>query len=377
MSAVRRPRIVYAVGDFEPAVGGTTRQTGVQAREFVRRGYDVSVVARRTDASWPRHEVLDGLKVYRVGPPGQEYRAHRLAVVALMFWLVRHRRKIDIFQTVLWANAATAGTLAGVINRTFVRWAIDGEATEWMAPKRKPQSALRRAGLRRARHVVLTQRMQEELAAVGLAGTVIPLAVDTTRFRPPTAEERSAARADIGCGDGEDVIVCVSHLEERKRVDRLVAAFAELDTNARLVLVGGERGAPEDRKAQLVEQVASLGVTDRVSFAGATDPLPYLWAADVFVLPSEREGMPNSILEAMACGLPCIAAAEAGGAELIDEHSGIVPPSAEPNDLADALRRILGDPAFRAEVARTVESRMLPHSTVGVVDAYERLYTRS
>jgi Glycosyltransferase len=70
-----------------------------------------------------------------------------------------------------------------------------------------------------------------------------------------------------------------------------------------------------------VQQAHSLGLDRSVIFTGSTtDTAPYLRAADAFVLPSRTEGMPVALLEAMACGLPCIATRVGGSAELIDDE---------------------------------------------------------
>src|SRR5439155_15743898 len=99
--------IVFAVPDFEPSVGGTTRQAGVQARALLRGGYDVAVVTRRFDSAWPPHEVLDGLPVYRIGPPGRgRRRAAWSALAELAWWFARRRRNVSVVQTVMWAEAA-------------------------------------------------------------------------------------------------------------------------------------------------------------------------------------------------------------------------------------------------------------------------------
>ena len=63
--------MIFAVPDFDPSVGGTTRQTRVQAEALARRGYRVAVVTRRLVADWPAHELVDGLEVFRIGPPGR------------------------------------------------------------------------------------------------------------------------------------------------------------------------------------------------------------------------------------------------------------------------------------------------------------------
>src|SRR5207247_4214748 len=135
------------------------------------------------------------------------------------------------------------------------------------------------------------------------------------------------------------------------------------------LLVGGARGTAEDTELALRELVARLGLEAVVSFCGVQrDPRPFLWAADVLVLPSLREGMPNSLLEAMACGLPCVAPASAGGEELLEAETGIVPRSNEPSELAAALGRLATDPRLREELGRAAHERVQQYDAGAVAE---------
>ena len=374
--------IIFVVPDFEPAVGGTVRQTGLQARALADRGHRVAVLTRRVDPSWPRHESIDGIEVRRLGPVGAGRARGWLALGSIALWLRRRRRTVSAVQTVMWANAAAASTLAGLRSRTAVLWAIDGEASTVLrggSPVRRGISRVRRGILRGCRHVALTGAMREELRAVGVGEriAVIPVPVDTEHFRPPSRDERADARRELGLAEDSFVVIYVGHLQARKAVDRLFEAFRRLLTeepNARLLVVGGEPGGEDDVGDKLRAQGAAPELHGRVFLCGAVrDPVRHLWAADVFVLPSSREGMPNSILEALACGIPAIAPASAGGAELLP-GCGIVPRGNDPEDLLGALRAIASDPDGRAALARKGPERAAEFDVNRVIERYELLY---
>jgi glycosyltransferase involved in cell wall biosynthesis len=376
--------VAFAVPDFDPSVGGTSRQTRLQAEALQRRGYRVTVVSRRRDRSWRRREHVDGLDVVRLGAPGRSRLADARALPELLVWLARRRSDVAIVQAVMWPDAVVAAAAAGLLARTAHVWAIRGEATaalEGDGARRAMQARLRRFVFERAEHVVLTRSMEAELAAVRLArqSAVIPVPVDRGHFRPATQEERLDARRAFGLPDDAFVAVYVGHLERRKAVDRLVEAVERLanELPIHLLLVGDVRGVRDDTRAELTTQVAAAGLQQAVSFCGVVpDPRRHLWAADVLVLPSEREGMPNSLLEGLACGLPCVAPSSAGGDEVLDAATGIVPPTNAPEALATALRRLADDAGLRGRMGVAARERTREFDVERVADRYDQLYRR-
>ena len=372
-------KLVFAVPDFEPAVGGTTTQVRLLSRELASRGHDVSIVTRRRDRSWPGSEVLDSVRVDRLGPPGRSAQADKAAALALTLWLAQGRGRIRILQTVMWTDAVAAAAAARLLPRTVVGWGALGDATDAFRGGGSPLRRARRPMLTRCEHVVLTPAMRDELVGLGLERcTVLPVPVDLERFRPPSPAERSHARAPLGLADGEIAIAYVGHLRALKRIDLLIAAVARLADESipvRLLLAGGSRGADDDVEDELREQVRTLGLGDRVVFTGVVaDPRPVFWAADIFALASEREGLPNSLLEAMACGLACVAPASAAGDELLADGAGLVP--GDGSAPQDELRALAVDAALRERLGRRAVERAADYDVARVADGYERLYAR-
>ena len=169
------------------------------------------------------------------------------------------------------------------------------------------------------------------------------------------------------------------HLRALKRVDLLLDAFAVVaraDDAARLFVVGGSRADLEDTTTELAAQCQRLGLRDRVVFSGPIDDVrPYLHAADVFVLPSDREGLSNALLEALACGLPGVAAPSAGGDMILDETCGIVPATNRGEDLAAAMVEMLS-PQVRAHYAQGSRPKAEAYGIGAVSDRYEQIYAR-
>jgi glycosyltransferase involved in cell wall biosynthesis len=372
----RRPVTLVIVPDYHPTMGGTTRQASTHARGLANQGVPVEILTRRYRRSWPRREVIDGLAVRRFGLPGRGALAEKLSLVALWlrFWL--QRRELGSIQTIMYADFAAVAVLAGLGRRTTVVWAAHGEATDVLGPGpdrvRELQRRARRALVGRCQQVALTEAMRRELTELGLHRVeVIPVPVDGRRFRPPTQSEREWTRRALGFSDEDVVFAYTGRFDRDKGLDRLVAAVARLADSgapARLLLVG------DGDTESLGEAIAKEGMAGRVTLPGAVDDVErYLWAADVFVLPSVREGLSNSLAEAMACGLACVASVEAGGDQVLGDGAGIAPPTSSVEDLTTALRVLAGDRARCAEMGRRAARRAQEFALPEITRRYQSL----
>jgi glycosyltransferase involved in cell wall biosynthesis len=165
----------------------------------------------------------------------------------------------------------------------------------------------------------------------------------------PTAAERADVRRELGFDDDDVVAVIVARITSVKGHDLLLRALARLaPQHPHLkVLVVGE-GPLRNERAALADE---LGVADRVVFTGLRRDVPRLLAGvDLGVLPSKHEGVPMSVIEQMAAGLPVVASAVGGLPDIIgDGEEGFLVP---PGDL-DALTRRLGDLVADAEKRRS------------------------
>jgi glycosyltransferase involved in cell wall biosynthesis len=160
-------------------------------------------------------------------------------------------------------------------------------------------------------------------------------------------------------GDGELHILSAGYLIERKGHHRIVEALPGLRARglkARL-WIAGEKGAEGDFAAEIRRKVAECGVEDAVRFVGAVSPAAlacYMSACDVFCLATSREGWPNVVNEALACGAPVVATDVGGVPAMIpDERFGyVIPPGDEPaleEALAGALTREWAREAISAQ----------------------------
>ena len=177
--------------------------------------------------------------------------------------------------------------------------------------------------------------------------------VDASRFIP--SPRRRARRQHPAR------VVSVGRLDIQKGCDILIeAARLCLRRSAEFVIAGD--GPQRD---SLERQIAELGLGHAVRLIGRTDDVPgLLGSADVFVSASRWEGMPNAVLEAMACGLPVVATSVGGCRELVlHEQTGLLVPPHDPQALAHALSQALADPDTRERYGRQARARVMERFT--------------
>jgi glycosyltransferase involved in cell wall biosynthesis len=181
---------------------------------------------------------------------------------------------------------------------------------------------------------------------------ILPNAIDTSAAGRALEEAAATARAHFGLSPADLVIATVGRLHRQKGLATLLEAFRDLalEHPRGHLLLAGE--GPE--RLMLEERARALRIAERVSFIGMVEaPWNVLSAADVFVLPSFYEGMPNVILEAMAASLPVVATTVGAVPEMIENgHEGILVPPGDPAALTAALERLAWSADLRSTMGR-------------------------
>jgi glycosyltransferase involved in cell wall biosynthesis len=224
----------------------------------------------------------------------------------------------------------------------YARWLYNRAVDVVIAISEGVRAALLRAGVERDRI------------------RVVPSGIDPVSVEA-TPGDRAAARARWGIGPDEVLVLVLGALERRKGHAVLLEAAARLATEGpplRYVFCGdgGERTV-------LAAAAGRLG--DRVVFAGfRRDVAACLAAADVVALPSLHEGLGVAALEAMAAARPVVASRVGGLADVVvDGETGAFAAPGDPASLAEALRRVAGDPALRARLGQGGRARVLARYT--------------
>ncbi|WP_341679447.1 TIGR03088 family PEP-CTERM/XrtA system glycosyltransferase [Niveibacterium sp. SC-1] len=249
---------------------------------------------------------------------------------------------------------------------------------------RKPLPRWIRKGYRPfvTHYIALSRELENYLAqGVGVAATrrdLICNGVDAQRFRPREGARQALKDAPF-TGPGLCVIGTVGRLQAVKDQAGLVQAFAILASrpgceHVRLVIVG-----EGPQRAEVEAAVAASGIAEKIWLAGErSDVAELMRSFDVFALPSLAEGISNTVLEAMACGLPVVATAVGGNPELVgDGITGTLVPVSDREALADALQAYVKDAARLRAHGEAARGRIEESFSLdGMVGRYDALYRR-
>ncbi|OPZ04098.1 MAG: putative glycosyltransferase EpsF [candidate division BRC1 bacterium ADurb.BinA364] len=346
-------RAIVICRQFLPVANGTERQAAALARETMRQGAAVRVLSGRFDPKWPRSEAIGGLPVERLPSPRIRLLGTWIYLRALRSWLARHAGDYDIVHVHFAKHsAAAAARMRRRIGAPVVcKAACAGEFGDLAAAGKTFGSRRLLDGLMRLdRLIALSDEIAREWRDAGFPAeriACIPNGVDTERFRPASAEERSAARLRLGLPKDATVILGVGRLSEQKGFGFLIDAVADLAKSAAprsaplALAIAGDGPLQEPLRARAREK----GIGGQSFFLGRIERIEEAYrAADAFALSSLAEGMSNALLEAMASGLPIAATRVSGTRELAPPplDGALAEPGSVPA-LAAALRHCLSE----------------------------------
>jgi glycosyltransferase involved in cell wall biosynthesis len=348
-------RIAVFTGHFHPHVGGVERYTRAIFSRLAARGHAVALVTSAV-AGGPSREVVDGIDVARL--PVLPLFSARFPVLLPgpslwrgLAWLRAFRPEVVVtntrFFTSSWLGTRFAGDegiphlhvehgsghvqLGSALGDRLAA-AVDQGPGRWV--------------IRCATGCVgVSGAVVDFLARLGRPGAgLLPNGVDLPG--PGAAAGRDQARRRLGVAPGEPLALYAGRVTADKGLLVLAAALERVPS-LHLAVAGDGEALPElRRRAARLPRLHLLGQVSPDEVA------PLLAAADLFVHPSCcAEGLPSSILEAAAAGLPVVATPQGGTVEVIPSpaHGLLVPPG-DPGALAEALSRLAGDPALRARL---------------------------
>ncbi|GAC1375831.1 MAG: hypothetical protein PVSMB5_38280 [Ktedonobacteraceae bacterium] len=424
-----RLRICMIAFQFYPVVGGAESRAIKQAYQLRELGHEVMVITLRHQKEWDKLENMDGITIMRIGGIYTRQGTLRLGRLGhfpfdflLLIKLWQLRKQYDILHSL---QISTLSGVAALVSKltgkpliisiassgpgkvqtqedavlmadtlaeshsdlSFLKIAFDDIVASGLDALEKTaiggKLILNYIKKSDAYYHILSSRSRQYLTSHGFRAdriVRIPNGIDTSKFYPEPERRPDPARA-------ERDIVCVARMSFPKGIDVLLHSWYRMlrepaewraQLKPRLLIAGsGELQEPIERIAH------ELGLDESVVFLGLTkNVIPLVQGAWGFVLPSRWEGMPNALLEAMACEVPCISTRVSGSEDIIEDGvNGLLVEPEQPAELAVALRRVIEDTAFAQQIAHagleTVRrDYLLPHVTEQMLELYDKALGR-
>lgn len=343
LNRMDKKRVLIFATTYYPVYSGAE----VAVRELTDRidEFEYDLISAKFKSGLPRTERIGNVRVHRVGfgHPSDKYLLPILGPIRAL-----RLQAPDI----IWSLMASYGGFAALFYSWFTskpRFLLtlqEGDPLEHYTKRLGIFAPLHPILFRRADAVqAISHFLADWSKRMGFSGMpdVIPNGVPMEPFtRPILPEERKRIRQGFGFAESDTVLIHTGRLSKKNAVDDLIRALLTLPASYKVLLIGN--GEDEDALKRLAGE---LGVAERVVFAGARPHIelpPYLQASDVFVRASLSEGLGNSFLEAMACGIPVIGTPVGGIPDFLkDGETGIMCHPRDPKSIAEAVLRLAGD----------------------------------
>lgn len=361
------PLRILMVGpkSFPPAIGGIETHVYEICKRLASRSIEVSVIVPRAKGE-EKEEVLEGVRVVRV-PCISNRVTLKLSMMPFVLEELR-RSTYDIVH----AHDATGGFACALSARGSFVYTMHGLAfhpQDWPTPFRQGIEVMQTTALRRAMHVFCTDaRTAEAIKEWRRNAEVLSSGVDLEAFSGDGLKRPSEF------SDDKFIFLFVGRLAKVKGITTLLESIRSLPSEARgqmkFVLIGD---GPSMEDVRVLERetncVKGLGPVNHSRIA------PYYAHADAYILPSLSEGLPISLLEAMAAGLPSIASDVGGISSQIDRNAIRLVQPGDPKALAEAILEIWKNDRLRENLGRQGSLFVSEHFTWDrVVDRILEVY---
>jgi glycosyltransferase involved in cell wall biosynthesis len=366
---------------FRPLIGGYERAAERLCAALAERGFQVTVIAERRVRSWPVREIVQGYEVRRL--PCLYRRQLHIVSSLLVFgiYMLLHGRRFQVWHVHQYGPHAALAVALGKLLRRPVVLKLTSSAImgiEQTLGKGIWGGLLGFLHCRVSACLAVSEETRTEAVQFGIPPErvhLIPNGVDRRSFRPASPKERADARRALGL-ECQRLVLYVGRLAPEKNPLGLLEAWAAVDgairTGSMLALVGDG-----PLRAMLADYVVARGLSESVQIVGEqNDVACWMRAADLYVLASHNEGLSNTLLEAMASGLPVVSTRVSGSIETVEEAgAGLLVDVGRVDRLSEAMARMLADTPLRERMGQAGRVLIEAKYSIDVVaQACLRLY---
>lgn len=389
----RRPRILMVCAQVPPVYGGAGQQAFALSQRLADRGFGVTLLTLNQATARSR-ETWSGLTIRRVGRAPRPGRFSGWEQAASLGLYAFGQSAFGSYELVHFHGSywwTVCGSIGARLRRrpTVVKVTRLGEDDPTTTASKRarglPLGRLYGAPQRNASAVVaLSQEIMSSCRAVGIEPVMIPNGVDTDRFVPPSPSQRIECRTLLDLPQKGAHVLHSGYLAEHKGVLTLIKAWASARENlpdgSTLMLAGPVDGFYRELNPEFEHKLRrAADEAGSVCFLGkvAESEMETVYrAASIFCLLSDAEGMPNSLLEALACGLPVVATDIPGVREVIGNESFARLVNRRDSAVAaEAIVRLAGAGEAQLRVLRAAaRSRAVEYALNATTEAYVNLY---
>lgn len=366
---------------FHPLVGGYERAAERLSVALAQRGHQVTIITERQKKEWPKSEDIDKVRIHRwwcVYKPGWHIITSFLGLTG---FLLAKGRKFDVWHIHQYGlHAALVIAIGKVLRRPVLLKLTNTSSTgiEKVVENNRFPKISRWLHLRVSAIIALTSETAKEANSFGIPPKRIHIlgnGIDINKFRPQSSKQQLLLKKKFGL-ENKQIVIFVGRLSEQKDVKLLLKSWAEsiakINQDWILVLIGFG-----PLQSELEKYANQLGINKRVKFVGMQKNVEeWLSGSDIFIQSSRREGLSNTMLEAMSSGLPVIVTQVSGTTEIVKETgAGIVVPIGDANSLANAIIKMISSDLLRQQkgaISRKVIEEKFSISKVAL--SHEKLY---
>ncbi len=362
-------RVLFVVDSTFPGAGGAEAQARKLARALNSQNAQIEFVSPRTVLELPVNDTVDGTPCHRIHYPHIKFIGAGILLVRFAFYLFKRRNDFDVVHVHITRLLATVAVLMRPLTGLPVIAKISGyfefKGGILDPDSKNPANAFLRSTLRRIDYVqTISVQTRERLLEAGFAEKqikFIPNGIDSAE-----SIEKLELTSDEADADKDTMVFgYCGRLRQIKGVEVLIDAFSAFvktnpDVPAKLRIAGG--GILFEK---LTQQVQAIGLTDCIEFLGTVeDTHDFYSTLDVYIQPSFAEGLPNSVIEAMVCGLPILATNIGGNKDLVNhDKEGWLFEAGDSEALSALMQRCIDEP--------TELTRFGENGRARIVDTYD------